>query len=237
MGGLARGWPELGWVACCSAGLSSDGWPAGGVNCASVHALYVLCPADEAHVVFAGESGMSGQDANAVGDAAAFSRLQADIVAVRAVEFAFGVLHRQGELRGGVVVIGFTVDKFDAQVFGLQVVRAHPGFYVEPLAQAQLPLALPIGVELDARPVPVDLLLPGRQHAGLFIVILLDGLALLDLWHVEARTVLLHHTAHAELWRARSHSLFHYSDPGVGDTVRIALVVGGDDFLFQQLIE
>src|SRR5579859_451931 len=140
-------------------------------------------------------------------------------------------------LDSGLVVFSFTIDNFDGEVFGAQVVGSRPGAHVDVLAQAQLPVASALGVEFQPGPGFTHLLLPGCQHARLLVAILLDTYSLLDFRHVEARRILFHHALHTEGGGAGAYGLFHNSDPAMRNAVRALLVESGDHLFLERLVE
>src|SRR5579872_73470 len=86
--------------------------------------LKELCPANQPHVMFASQGRMLGQDTHAISNAAAFIWLEMDIIAIRTIQFAFGIVHKLGMMWNHLVIVGFSVNEFNTEVFGAETIRS-----------------------------------------------------------------------------------------------------------------
>src|SRR5579863_2234807 len=136
-----------------------------------------------------------------------------------------------------LVVSGFTVDKFDGEIFRAQVVSPHPGSHIDSFAQADLPFPPALGIQFQSGPGFAYLFFPGSQHARALVVVLLNAYALLNLKHIEARGIFFHHAPHTEGGSAGAYGLFHDGDPAMRNTVCASIIKGRDHFSLKCLIE
>src|SRR5581483_10514849 len=82
-----------------------------------------------------------------------------------------------------------------------------------------------------------NLCFPRGQNAGLFVLVLLNLHPMQNFRHIEARRVILYHAFHAEFGSAGANGLFHQRNPGMGNAIGTAFIIGWDNFMFQYGIE
>ena len=119
----------------------------------------------------------------------------------------------------------------------MELTGTYPCSHLNPLTKAQLSFASPIHVNFQAGPRLPDLLFPIGQHPRLFVVILLNLHAVLNFRHVEARRIIFHHAPHAEPGCTSTNGFLHDGNPAVRNAVRPTIIVGGNNFLFEQAVQ